>query len=111
MFILLAVAILMPSYANYEGRSISNAIMESVEPLKHQIEKQLLSGEKIEAKQINEKINSIQYLEQKSDGTLIIKATGIGQMIVLIPHKAQNKIAWQCTGGSNKHVAASCRGG
>jgi hypothetical protein len=109
--LVLAIALAaIPLYSDYAERSISHEIPLSVSPLQEEISERLQSGQSIEPGRYDSYTNTIQYLEKKSDGTLIIKASGAGQILVLIPFNDGEVVAWKCIGGPESHVPASCRG-
>ncbi|MCK5873171.1 MAG: hypothetical protein KAG82_00630 [Alcanivoracaceae bacterium] len=100
----------IPLYSDYAARSISHEMLLSVEPLQEEISERLQSGQSIEPGISESYTNTIQYLEKKSDGTLIIKASGAGQILVLIPFNVGEGVAWKCIGGPDSDVPALCRG-
>ena len=110
ILVLAIAAVVIPQYSDYKARTISYEIMNSLEPLQNQVSNQLMAGLPIEPKKVINQSKFIQSLEQKSDGTIIVKAKEAGQVIVLVPAKEQGKIIWHCIGGSKNDVPAKCSG-
>lgn len=109
--VLVLAAIIVPQYSDYTDRAITHEILVSIEPLKRDIEKQLLQNKTVVAPEgvlasLSQHVSSL-YIYP--DGRIQIKGGKIGQIIILTPKLIDTKhVQWQCLGGPNQAMTAAC---
>lgn len=105
----MAMVLVYPVYSAYSDRSVSSTILGELDKVRVVVEQKLLKGEAILESTYTLSFKT-QALLVRSDGTLIVKAVGHGQVMVLIPIMENGSINWVCIGGSNDAVPPECRG-
>jgi len=116
LLVLVAAAIIIPLYGDYEARVRASEVLDDLRPLKARIASRAVAVGKLTGAGVGENTakSGADYaaaaIEVLPDGVIIVKATKFGQVFVLLPSLSENHVSWRCIGGSDKDVPRACGG-
>ncbi|MES2948917.1 MAG: hypothetical protein V4858_10295 [Pseudomonadota bacterium] len=112
--ILVLVAAIAPLYSDYRARAQTSEWFHQLEPVQRGIEAIAIKQKSFIgiAKSIEKPVfypDNVTTFQVTDTGAIIIKGGHNGQMLVLSPSFAVEKITWHCMGGPNKDMPINCR--
>lgn len=112
LFILVAAAIIVPQYGDFRARAQAADALVSIRPTQDRVAAQAIARQSLVGSGLGIAQSASGHISESwvlTDGAIVLRLAGTGQVFVLLPTYSAGAVSWRCIGGSAKNVPLNCR--